>query len=86
MTASIAVLLPELLELLLFSLGSLGLSLAGVYIERFALSTLQTGDPITAAWAGLIGAVALVVGYFLATDKAAGKVTDIRRALDEQPE
>lgn len=86
MTTSIAVLLPELLELLLFSLGSLGLSVAGVYIERFALSTLQTGDPVTAAWAGVIGGVALVVAYFLATDKVAGKAADVRQALGERPE
>ncbi len=86
MSTSVLTLLPELVELLLFSLGSLGLSVAGVYIERFALSTLQTGDPVTAAWAGVIGGVALVVAYFLATDKVAGKLTDIRRAINESAE
>lgn len=86
MSTSLLALLPELLELLLFSLGSLGLSVAGVYIERFALSALQTGDPVTAAWAGFVGGVALVVAYFLATDKVAGKVADIRRAANERAE
>jgi len=86
MSTSVLSLLPELFELLVFSAGSLGLSVAGVYIERFALSTLGAGDPITAVWAGFIGAVALLVAYTLATDKVAGSAADLRRAIDELPE
>ncbi|ELZ65264.1 hypothetical protein C5B91_07645 [Haloferax sp. Atlit-10N] len=81
MRSSLVDLLPELLELLVFSLGSAGLSLAGAYIERFALVTFEQGNVEIAAWAVVMGAVALYFAYNVGTDKVRPKFRDVRAAL-----
>lgn len=81
MTAAILELFPLLAEFLLFSLGSVGLSLVAVYVERFAIAALRTGDPKLGLWAGVMGAVALYFAYLLATDRAASALTALRAEL-----
>jgi len=73
-------LLPELLELLVFGLGTLGLSLAGAAIERFAVLTYQHGDPMVGLWAVVPGVVCLAFAYLLATDKFLPKLRAVREA------
>lgn len=74
-------LLPELLELLVFGLGAVGLSLAGAAIERFAMLTVQHGDPMVGLWAVVPGAVCLGFAYLLATDKFLPKLRSVRAAV-----
>jgi Na+-translocating ferredoxin:NAD+ oxidoreductase RnfD subunit len=70
--------LPELIELAVFSLGSVALSVAGLFIEQFALASAQGGQTVLAGWATVIGGVALLSAYFLATDKAASSFRTLR--------
>jgi hypothetical protein len=68
MAASLLELAPVALELLVYALGSVLFSAAGVYIENTALSTV-TGQPLVGAWLAFVGVVALAVSYTLLTDK-----------------
>ncbi|KAB1197975.1 MULTISPECIES: hypothetical protein [Haloferax] len=81
MRPSFVELLPDLLELLVFGLGSAVLSLAGAYIERFALLTVQHGDLGFGAWAVVMGAAVLYFAYLLGTDKFHPKLREVRAAL-----
>ena len=69
MTTALLELLPVLLELSVFSLATLALSLVGAYVERFAFASAQHGQPLLGLWAAVMGAVALYFAYSLATDK-----------------
>ena len=71
--------LPELLEFVVFGLGSAGLSVAGLYIEQFALTAVQTGRNLIGVWAAVIGCVALGFAYLMATDKAADSFEKVKR-------
>ncbi|WP_136588936.1 hypothetical protein [Salinigranum halophilum] len=62
-------LLPELLELLVFGLGSVLLSAAGVYIERFALLTAEGGQLALGAWVALMGIMAFYFAYLTVTER-----------------
>jgi len=62
---------PELFELVVFGLSSAGLSAIGVYVERFALSTAQSGEPTLGLWAAVMGAVALYFAFYVTADKVA---------------
>lgn len=75
-------LLPELLELLVFGLGAVGLSLAGAAIERFAMLTYQHGDPMVGLWAVVPGAVCLGFAYLITTDKVLPKLRTVRDAAE----
>lgn len=77
MTTALLELLPALLELSLFSLGALGLSLVGAYVERFAVVTAQHGQPLLALWAALMGAVALYFAYSLAVDRVVPALAEV---------
>ncbi|KTG30562.1 hypothetical protein [Haloferax profundi] len=81
MRPSFAELLPDLFELLVFGLGSAGLSVAGAYIERFALLTIEHGDLGFGAWAVVMGAAVLYFAYLLGTDKFHPKLRDVQSAL-----
>lgn len=78
--------LPELLELAVFVFASAGLSLAGLYIERFALASAQSGQTVLAVWAIVVGGVVLFFAYFLASHKAASSYAKIKGELAESPE
>ncbi|QIB75277.1 hypothetical protein GL213_04090 [Halogeometricum borinquense] len=69
MTSGLLTLLPELVELAVFGLGSLVLSGVGVYIEQFALSMVGSGQPELSVWAAVMGAMAFGFSYLLATDQ-----------------
>lgn len=84
--ASVLELLPQLLELLVLSLGSAGLSVAGLYIERFALTSVQTGRTVIAVWAAVIGCVVLAFAYLMATDKATHSFAKVKRELADSTE
>ncbi|MFC6873913.1 hypothetical protein [Halobellus marinus] len=76
MTTALLELLPAVLELSLFGVASVGLSLLGAYIERFAVSTAQHGDLLLALWMAVMGAVALYFGYLVAVDKFLPTLTE----------
>ncbi|MFB6096840.1 MAG: hypothetical protein ABEJ74_05585 [Haloferacaceae archaeon] len=82
MSAALLELLPELLELAFFGLGTVALTVFGAYVERFALVTAQAGSAKLGAVVGLIGAVALYFAYLMATDKLSPKVAQLRRVAD----
>ncbi|MFC4358111.1 hypothetical protein ACFO0N_09140 [Halobium salinum] len=69
MRSSLLETLPEVLEVLFLGVGSLGLSVAGAYLERFALLTVQGGQTALGAWVGFVGVTAFVFAYLLVTDK-----------------
>lgn len=81
MRLSVVELLPDLLELFIFGLGSAGLSVAGVYIERFALLTVEHGNTELGAWAVVMGLAVLYFAYLVGTDKFHPKLRDVRSAL-----
>jgi hypothetical protein len=62
-------LLPELVELLVFGLGSVLFSAAGVYIERFAVLTVEGGQLGLGLWVGFMGLMAFYFAYLTATEK-----------------
>jgi uncharacterized membrane protein len=76
-------LLPALLELLAFGLGSVGLSVAGLYIERFALATVESGNAKLGAWLAFMGLMAFYFAYLMSTDKFQPKLAAVRRRLAE---
>lgn len=54
--------LPLPAALVFFGLGSLGLTVAGAYIERFASMNIQSGSIGLGAATGLVGLVVLEFG------------------------
>lgn len=74
--------LPELAELLLYVLGSAGLSVAGISAERFALASLLSGDTVVGIWAVVGGGVLLYVASQLAGDKLLPKIAEFRSAAE----
>ena len=83
MKTSLLELLPELVELILFSVGGVALSVVGAYIERFAFATVASGQPELGVWAAVMGAMALYFAYLLLTDKFYPKFTAFRRSLGD---
>jgi len=84
MNTALLELFPELLELLVFGLGSVGLSIAGLYIERFALATVESGNAKLGAWLAFMGFMAFYFAYLMSTDKFRPKLAMVRRHLAEQ--
>ncbi|WP_299263653.1 hypothetical protein [Halorientalis sp.] len=70
--------LPELVELVILGLVTTGLSVAGTYIERFALTTLQNGDVALGLWAAFFGAIVLLFAFRIGTDKFTTKLAAFR--------
>jgi len=83
MNSTLLELLPELLELLAFGLGSVGLSVAGLYIERFALVTVESGHAKLGAWMAFMGLMSFYFAYLMSTDKFRPKLAVVRRRLAE---
>jgi hypothetical protein len=78
MNTALLELLPQLLA---FGVGSVGLSVAGLYIERVALTTIESGNVKLGAWLGLMGAMAFYFAYLMSTDKFRPKLAAVRRQL-----
>lgn len=76
-------LLPELVELLLFSVGSLVLSVVGAYLEHFAFVTIGSGQVALGGWEALMGLLAIYFSYLLLTDKCWPRFTAFRQRLAE---
>jgi len=68
-TTPIVELLPEVLELVFFGLGSLLLAGAGALIERFAVLTVLGGQLALGGWIACFGMIAFYFAYLLFTDK-----------------
>jgi hypothetical protein len=83
MNSTLLELFPELLELLAFAFGSVGLSVAGLYIERLALTTAESGQVKLGAWMAFMGAMAFYFAYLMSTDKFRPKLAAVRRRLAE---
>ncbi|WP_323676675.1 hypothetical protein [Halorubellus sp. PRR65] len=81
MLSTVMEILPEILQVLFFSSVSVGLSVGGVYIERFAMTTFQAGDTALAAWAAVLGAVVLAFAYHLLQANLAPTVRGIKNRL-----
>ncbi|WP_435184071.1 hypothetical protein [Halobellus sp. EA9] len=64
----------------MFGLGSAGLSVVGVSVERFAVATAQGGEVGLGAWAAVMGAVALYFAYYVAADKVVPAWSELKRA------
>jgi len=82
MLADTLPLVLELLELLVLGALTTGLSVAGVYVERFAIGALRGGNVEVGAWATLAGLVMLGFAYLLATDKLVERIATLRRELE----
>jgi uncharacterized membrane protein len=83
MNTAVLELLPALLELLAFALGSVGLSVAGLYIERVALATVESGNVKLGAWLAFMGLMAFYFAYLMSTDKFQPKLAAVRQRLAE---
>lgn len=70
--------LPEVLELAFFGIGSLALSVGGAYLERFALLTANGGQPALGGWVALMGLMAFYFAYLMFTDKFQSKLVSLR--------
>ena len=81
MNTTLLELLPELLELLAFGVGTVGLSMFGLYIERFALATVESGHVKLGAWLAFMGAMAFYFAYLMSTDKFRPKLAVVRQRL-----
>lgn len=81
METSLLELLPDVLELLVFSVGGLVLSVAGAFIERFAFETVASGQFGHAAWAAFMGLMVLYFAYLLFTDQFYPRFVALRRRL-----
>ncbi|MFW6320383.1 MAG: hypothetical protein ACOC0Z_00915 [Halohasta sp.] len=57
-------LLPELAEILAFSVGTSILSTIGAYLELLAVEALSTGDLTFGLWLCLLGGVAFYFGLY----------------------
>lgn len=57
--------LIELVELLFFAVGAVVLSGVGIFLEEFALATIQGGEPLLGAWVALMGLMAFYFGPYL---------------------
>ena len=84
MKSSLIEMLPEVVELLVFGVGSVVLSAVGAYIESFAFETLASGQLGLGAWAALMGAVALYFAYLLLTDKCYPSAVAFKQSLDSR--
>lgn len=67
-------LLPEIIEILILGIGSVSLSVAGVFIERFALLTALDGEALLGGWFAVMGCMAFLFAYLLFTDKLQPKL------------
>lgn len=76
-------LLPELIEILILGLGSVGLTVAGVLIERFALFTALDGETLLGGWFALMGCMAFFFAYLLFTDKLQPKLVSLWLAVTD---
>ena len=65
---------PELLEIAVFGVGSVVLSLGGAYLEQFAYLTVQGGQPALGGWVALMGLMAFYFAYLMLTDKLRPKL------------
>ena len=81
MNTTLLELLPQLLELLAFGLGSVGLSVFGLYVERFAIATVESGQITLGAWMAFVGAMACYFAYLMGTDKFRPKLAAVRKQL-----
>ncbi|QLC33923.1 hypothetical protein EFA46_006810 [Halarchaeum sp. CBA1220] len=70
--------LPELLELAVFGLGTLLLSVGGLALERFALLAAESGRLPIGVWATVLGLVAITVAYLVARDQVRPRVAALR--------
>ena len=87
MTSAILGLLPELVELLFFGLGSVLLTGVGVYVEEIALATVQAGKPELGAWFAVMGAMAFYFGpYLMGYDELRPRIAALRRKLTDATE
>lgn len=83
MKSVVVELLPELAELFLFGMGSIGLTAVGVHVEQVAMATVQSGQLKLGAWFAVIGVMAFYFAYLLSTDKFSPKLAQIRHHLGE---
>lgn len=74
-------LLPELLELVILAVGSVGLSVAGLYLERTALTLFEGGQFELGAFVAWFGLVTFGIGYLLATDKVRPRLAELASSL-----
>jgi len=63
---------------MLFGIGSLSLSIGGVWIERTAFLTVQGGQSTLGGWVALIGILAFYFAYLMFTDKFIPRIKILR--------
>jgi len=81
MSSSLLEVLPEIIEVVLFGFGGAILSLAGTYIEQFAVHTATHGQAVLGAWASFMGLLSFFFAYLLIVDIFWPKFTELRQHL-----
>lgn len=76
-TTPVMELLPEVIEIIILGLGSVGLAMAGIFIERFALLTALGGEGLLGGWFAFMGCMAFLFAYLLVTDKFRPKLVSL---------
>lgn len=84
MNTSLFELLPEVVEVVVFTLGSVALTVSGAYIERSALGLLESGQVKLGAVVAWFGLMAFVFAYLLATDKVRPRLGELARSLSDR--
>jgi len=77
MDTSLVELVPELLELTVYGLVSVVLSIAGAYIERAGVAAATGGQPTLGAWLAFMGLLVIGAAYLLATDRLVPKLWEL---------
>ena len=84
MLAELLELLPILAELGFFGSGTVAPSVAGVYAERAAFATVQSGQSALGAWIAFMGVMAFFFAYLMATDKLHPRLSAVGTDLSER--
>jgi hypothetical protein len=79
-----AEILPAVAELFAYAVASLGLAVAGIYVEYFAYTSFQSGHGTVATWAGILGLVIVGFGYLTATNDLTRAIAHLQYALGDE--
>ena len=70
----------ELASIAVYAVGTLALSVVGVFAEYNGVQQLLGGEQVLAGWFGLMGAIALAFAWSLGREKLLPRLAERRRS------